>query len=219
MIGARFLLQGCDPATGLDCVGLIWAAYAAAGRRLVRPHGYPLRGWAGERVEAALMAAGFVPAGDRARAGDVVLIALPAGQFHLGLMGRDIWIHAHAGLRRTVEAPIDAAVRTAPRWRLRQGGSDGDFGADGGRRADRRAGGCGDRGGAWPTGRCRDPGAEGARGAAACRPEGAGINLWPADTAIVRDDARRGQRDLGNRPDRAAREARRRQGAAVDDRI
>ena len=39
MVGTRFRFQGCDPATGLDCVGLVWAAYAAAGRRLVRPVG------------------------------------------------------------------------------------------------------------------------------------------------------------------------------------
>ncbi|WP_232003321.1 NlpC/P60 family protein [Sphingopyxis sp. FD7] len=122
MVGARFRFQGCDPATGLDCVGLVWAAYAEAGVRLARPDGYPLRGWARARVEAALSGAGFVPAESEGRAGDVALVALPAGQFHLGLMGTDNWIHAHAGLRRVVEAPVDAAVRAAPRWRFGQGG-------------------------------------------------------------------------------------------------
>ena len=115
MVGARFRFQGRDPAAGLDCVGLVWAAYADAGVRLARPDGYPLRGWARARIEAALAAAGFASADDRARAGDVALIVLPAGQFHLGLIGTDRWIHAHAGLRRVVEAPVDAEVRAAPR--------------------------------------------------------------------------------------------------------
>lgn len=118
MVGARFRLQGHDPATGLDCVGLVWAAYAAAGRRVARPAGYPLRGWELERIERALAAAGFVRTGDAMRPGDVVLIALPARQYHLGLTGFDTFIHAHAGLRRVVETPLDAGTRSAGRWRL-----------------------------------------------------------------------------------------------------
>lgn len=122
MIGVRFRPQGCDAATGLDCAGLVWTAYAAAEVRLVRPAAYPLRGWPRARVEAALAAAGFAPAGGAARAGDVALIALAAGQFHLGLIGDATFVHAHAGLRRVVETPLDATVRAAPRWRLPRDG-------------------------------------------------------------------------------------------------
>ncbi len=118
MVGVRFRFQGCDPATGLDCVGLVWAAYAAVGRKLARPHAYPLRGWPGERVEAALRAAGFMLADDDGRMGDVALVALPAGQFHLGLMGGGTLVHAHAGLRRVVETPVDNGLGGAARWRL-----------------------------------------------------------------------------------------------------
>ena len=118
MVGVRFRPQGHDPATGLDCVGLVWAAYAAAGRRLARPAAYPLRGWGLERIEGALAAAGFVRAGDAVRPGDVALIAHPARQYHLGLIGRETFIHAHAGLRRVVETPLDTSVRGAGRWRL-----------------------------------------------------------------------------------------------------
>ena len=120
MVGVRFRLQGCDPATGLDCVGLVYAAYAAAGARLVRPGNYPLRGWARARVEAGLVAAGFLRVVDAARAGDVALIALAAGQFHLGLIGPASLVHAHAGLRRVVETPLDG-VAGAERWRFRGG--------------------------------------------------------------------------------------------------
>lgn len=117
MVGARFRLQGNDPATGVDCAGLVWAAYAATGVRLVRPADYPLRGWARARVEGALVAAGFVPARD-ARVGDVALIAFAAGQFHLGLIGPTSLVHAHAGLRRVVETPLGEGVDAGARWRL-----------------------------------------------------------------------------------------------------
>jgi hypothetical protein len=105
MVGARFVPQGRDPRTGVDCVGLVWAAYAEAGRMLVAPAAYPLRGWSGARVAAG-------------RVGDVALIALPARQFHLALIGPAGIVHAHAGLRRVVEAPFDPAVLRARRWRL-----------------------------------------------------------------------------------------------------
>lgn len=118
MVGVRFRPQGCDPLTGVDCVGLVWAAYAAAGRRLVRPQGYPLRGWVRAQVEAGLVGAGFVPVVGAGRVGDVALFALDAGQFHLGLIGADRLVHAHAGLRRVVETPVDR-LDDGVRWRLR----------------------------------------------------------------------------------------------------
>lgn len=106
---------------GLDCVGLVWAAYRAAGRTLPRPQGYPLRGWTRGRIEAALAVAGFAPM-VQARMGDVALIALAAGQYHLGLIGPESLIHAHAGLRRVVETPLDDTVRDAALWRLSNDG-------------------------------------------------------------------------------------------------
>lgn len=118
MAGVRFRVQGHDPATGLDCVGLVWAAYAAAGVRLARPAAYPLRGWARERVEAALATAGFLPVAGAGRDGDVVLIALAARQFHLGLIGMGRIVHAHAGLRRVVEMPAGDLGGAVTLWRL-----------------------------------------------------------------------------------------------------
>lgn len=116
LVGVAFRPQGRDPATGLDCVGLVWAAYAAAGRVLVAPAHYPLRGWERERIEAALVGAGFQRVTNRCD-GDVALIMLAARQFHLGVIGPASFIHAHAGLRRVVEAPLDAAMQST-RWRL-----------------------------------------------------------------------------------------------------
>lgn len=121
LVGARFRPQGYDPATGLDCVGLVWAAYAAAGRRLVRPRDYPLRGWSRERIAEALAASSFALVEDAPRVGDVALIALAAGQFHLGLMGQSTFVHAHAGLRRVVETPVDDGLSDAMFWRFGRG--------------------------------------------------------------------------------------------------
>ena len=118
MVGAPFRPQGRDPALGLDCVGLVAAAYRAAGRRLPAPVRYPLRGWSRARIVGALAAAGFDRTAAPRREGDVALIAFPAGQFHLGLIGRASFVHAHAGLRRVVETPFDGAIEAAPRWRL-----------------------------------------------------------------------------------------------------
>ncbi len=118
MVGVRFRPQGRDRTLGLDCVGLVAVAYADAGRMLGAPRGYPVRGWSGGRIDAALELAGFAVAADAQRCGDVALLALPAGQFHLGLIGPASVIHAHAALRRVVETPLDAAWRGAVRWRL-----------------------------------------------------------------------------------------------------
>jgi cell wall-associated NlpC family hydrolase len=121
MIGTPFRSQGRHPVHGLDCVGVIWAAYRAVGVPLVPPEGYPLRGWSFARVEAALRASGLVRCGDAARMGDVLLCDFGAGQFHLGLSGTDRVIHAHAGLRLVVDAPFDALWDGAAVWRLAAG--------------------------------------------------------------------------------------------------
>ena len=122
MVGARFRAQGHEAASGLDCVGLVCAAYAAAGVRLVRPRAYPLRGWPRTRVEAGLAAAGFTRVCGAVAAGDVALVAFPAGQFHLGLIGPASFVHAHAGLRRVVETVLGDELRAAERWRFGGGG-------------------------------------------------------------------------------------------------
>lgn len=131
MVGVRFRTQGRDPTLGVDCVGLVWAAYAAAGCLLTAPCNYPLRGWSRGRVVAALAAAGFRRVDD-ARDGDVVLLGLPAGQFHLGLIGCGRMVHAHAGLRRVVETPL-SGTETMSLWRFTSNSSlprsDGDVAA------------------------------------------------------------------------------------------
>lgn len=120
MIGVRFRAQGRDTAWGLDCVGLVWAAYGAVGVRLTAPDHYPLRGWSALRVAQALDDCGLVEVTDRPCAiGDGALVDDAAGQFHFGMIGDGRVIHAHAGLRRVVDAPLDEVWLAARRWRLR----------------------------------------------------------------------------------------------------
>lgn len=117
--GTPWRLHGRDPATGLDCIGLLAAALAAVGRPDRFPTGYPLRlrdlsGWLPD--PAAL---GFRPAPELAEPGDVLLLQPGPAQVHLAIAGPGGgWVHAHAGLRKVVcqnrlpDGPI------LGRWRL-----------------------------------------------------------------------------------------------------
>lgn len=117
LVGARFRLQGREAATGLDCVGVIMAAHAAAGVRLTVLDDYALRGFGLQRAEAALACAGFDRVKSMIVPGEVGLFALPARQLHLALLAPGRLIHADAGLRRVVIAPAARLPEAASRWR------------------------------------------------------------------------------------------------------
>jgi hypothetical protein len=117
LIGCPFRLHGRDPATGLDCVGLVMAALAATGAQPVAPHGYRL---------CNLSVDGWLPFAERSgltaspgpvRIGEVLLIALGHCQHHLVIMANqaDV-IHAHAGLRRVVRQPLEPTWRICAKW-------------------------------------------------------------------------------------------------------
>lgn len=121
LVGCRFRLQGRDPATGLDCVGLVHAALAAAGAVPVAPYGYGLRNIAVDGWISFAAQSGLVEARGPICAGDVLLLGLGYAQHHLVIAIDDLRVvHAHAGLRRVVLQPreptwqIDAAWRIAP---------------------------------------------------------------------------------------------------------
>lgn len=119
LVGCPFRLHGRDPATGLDCVGLVAAALAATGAEPVAPSGYGLRNLSiGQWLPLALPS-GLVPAQGPIRAGDVLLIALPHSQHHLVIaVDPARVVHAHAGLRRVVIQPRDVAWQVVSQWRL-----------------------------------------------------------------------------------------------------
>jgi hypothetical protein len=111
--------------------------------------------------------------------------------------------------------PRGAGVRGLDMIENRLEGRDhrGDIGADDGRRSDRRAGRRGAGRDCGAGSRCAGARAQGPARTAARRVEGADVELRHADPQGVRAHARGGMRDLGNRPDRAARHDARRQGA------
>lgn len=99
LVGTRFRLHGRDPATGLDCIGLVSASTGVPART-----GYSLRGGDPREVETALRAAGFFRVA-AAMPGDVVLSRPGPGQLHMGVSSATGVVHADATLRRVVERP------------------------------------------------------------------------------------------------------------------
>lgn len=119
LVGTPWRLHGRDPATGLDCVGLLGAALAGIGHPVSLPTGYPLRL---RRLEDWLpdpRRLGFATAQGAVRAGDVVLLCPGPAQAHLAIASDpDGWVHAHAGLRKVVRQPALPAGDWLGHWRL-----------------------------------------------------------------------------------------------------
>jgi len=116
LVGSPFRLHGRDPATGLDCIGVL---AAALGGRAALPGGYRLRMRDLPDLSGAAATCGFEPASDAIAPGDVLMVQVGPCQFHLMIAasaGR--FIHAHAGLGRVVlwDAQIEWPV--VHHWRL-----------------------------------------------------------------------------------------------------
>lgn len=119
LVGAPFRLHGRDPATGLDCLGLIAAALTAIGRPAPLPNGYALRRSSLPTLAGFAAACGFAETAAPVQPGDVLLLRAGPGQFHFAVAARgEGYVHAHAGLGRVArgEAPLPWPVLT--RWRL-----------------------------------------------------------------------------------------------------
>lgn len=118
LLGCPFRLHGRDPATGLDCVGLVVAALAASGGKPVAPTGYGLRNLGIEQWLPLAVRSGLAPASGPLRSGDVILIALANCQHHLAIAAdAGAVVHAHAGLRCVVRQPADPDWHILARWR------------------------------------------------------------------------------------------------------
>lgn len=117
LVGTRYRLHGRDPATGLDCVGLLSATLTAIGRTPVLPAGYALRMHRLPGLDPFLQGCGLALADGPPAPGDVMLTRVGACQFHLLIAGRGgRLIHAHAGLRRVVAMPGPPAWPVIHRW-------------------------------------------------------------------------------------------------------
>jgi cell wall-associated NlpC family hydrolase len=119
LVGTRFCLHGRDPASGLDCVGLVAASLRAVGREARAPVRYALRN---SDIAAALAfapAAGLLEAALPLRPGDILLACSGPLQHHLLVVAPvDRFVHAHAGLRRVVATPGPIPWPILRHWRL-----------------------------------------------------------------------------------------------------
>lgn len=87
------------------------------------PDDYPLRGGDPARMAKVFEALGFirVPC-DRSEPGDVLVARSGPGQLHVAVLTAEGYVHAHAGLRRVVEAPGAPPWCALTAWRRSGGG-------------------------------------------------------------------------------------------------
>lgn len=119
LVGSRFRLHGRDPATGLDCVGVVCAALETCGYKAQVPGGYNLRNLSVDAWLPFAAQSGLVPASGEVQSGDVLMIALGFAQHHLAIaVDAGQVVHAHAGLRRVVLQPHDPSWQIRATWRI-----------------------------------------------------------------------------------------------------
>jgi len=115
LVGVPFRLHGRDPATGLDCVGLVAEAMRRAGYRPVPPEGYRMRSASPHGLLRFAAASGLTEIAD---GGDVVLAMVNPLQPHLLIRVPDGFVHAHAGIGRVTLMPAPLPWPTTLQWRV-----------------------------------------------------------------------------------------------------
>ena len=121
LCGAPFRLHGRDPATGLDCVGLVAVALERCGRAAVAPEGYALRALSVAPLLCFAERNGFSRSDPLAPSepGDLILVRLSEIQAHLAIaVDGESFVHAHAGLGRVVIESGALPGAVIARWRL-----------------------------------------------------------------------------------------------------
>ena len=116
-VGTRFRAQGRSPGLALDCVGVALAAASAAGARPTTIPAYQLGGREEIGLELFLLGAGC-SAVAIAASGDLLVVAPATGRRHLAVVTPGGVVHAHAGLGRVVEGPLDADWTVTGRYRF-----------------------------------------------------------------------------------------------------
>ena len=119
LVGTPFRLHGRDPATGIDCVGLLGAALERCGRPALLPNGYSLRARVLPELAGFAAGCGLVPASGAFAPGDVLLVRIEPCQHHLLIAAAEgRFIHAHAGLGRVINCGARLEGRILHHWRL-----------------------------------------------------------------------------------------------------
>lgn len=118
-LGAPFRLHGRNPATGLDCVGLVGWALEQAGQGAGIPADYALRGDGHHRIIAFAKAHQWQELREYPPPPGTILLMRPGpAQVHLGIVAAGQLIHAHVRLRRVVAAPLPPTGSIAALWRI-----------------------------------------------------------------------------------------------------
>lgn len=115
LVGTSFRLHGRDPATGLDCVGLVAEALRRAGGTPHAPEGYSLRSVSVAQFLRCAAASGLIVCDEE---GDVVLCRVGPVQSHLALRVPGGFVHAHASLGRVTFLPQPLPWPVCLQWRL-----------------------------------------------------------------------------------------------------
>lgn len=119
LAGTRFRLHGRDPATGLDCVGLVACALERCGCAVEAPDGYGLRNSTIERHLAFAARNHFTETEGPIERGDLLLARPGPAQHHLVVaLAANRFVHAHAGLRRVIVHHGLPHWPLATHWRL-----------------------------------------------------------------------------------------------------
>lgn len=118
LAGTRFRLHGRDPATGLDCVGLVACALGDSGTAVTAPNGYRLHNRDIAQWLTFARMAGLHPVNGRCLPGDILLVTPGPWQHHLVVAsGGEEFVHAHAGLDRVVVTPGPLPWPVLRHWR------------------------------------------------------------------------------------------------------
>lgn len=119
LVGVPFRLHGRDPASGLDCIGVLAHALLAIGRPADLPDAYSLRARHVTGLAEIAEQCGFAPATGGFAPGDVLFTRIGPVQFHLLIAARDCrFVHAHAGLRQVEIGELGAGWPVVGHWRL-----------------------------------------------------------------------------------------------------
>ena len=119
LVGTPFRLHGRDPATGLDCIGVLAQALRKIGQPANLPEAYSMRAQVVPGLEAIAKSCGFAPVEGAFAPGDVLFARVGPVQFHLLIAARDCrFVHAQARLRRVVIGELPDSWVIVGHWQL-----------------------------------------------------------------------------------------------------